>query len=82
MGASAKGCLRYGEKHAKYNLISCACMLLFTNMQFSCKQSGEEVSTWANLMVVSYAKVPPFIIYYEVCCCLHIKYIVYKHVNT
>ena len=24
----------------------------------------------------------PFIIYYEVCCCLHIKWIVYKHVNT
>ena len=25
-------CLRYGEKHAKYILISCGCMLLFTNM--------------------------------------------------
>ena len=24
------GCLRYGEKHAKYILISCGCMLLFT----------------------------------------------------
>ena len=35
-----------------------------------------------SVMVVSYAKVPPFIIYNEVCCFLHVKYIVYKHVNT
>ena len=26
------GCLRYGEKHTKYILVSCGCMLLFTNM--------------------------------------------------
>ena len=23
----------------------------------------------------------PFVMYCEVCCCLHVKYIVYKHVN-
>ena len=26
------GCLRYGEDHAKYILISCGCMLLLTNL--------------------------------------------------
>ena len=31
------GSLRYKEKHAKYILISCGCMWLLTNMQFSCK---------------------------------------------
>ena len=41
------GCLRYGEKHGKHILISCACMLLSTNMQFSCKHGGDGVSTLA-----------------------------------
>ena len=39
------GSLRYKEKHAKYILISCGCMLLFTNMQFSCKHDGYGIST-------------------------------------
>ena len=29
-------------------LISCRCVLLFTNMYFSCKHCGDGVSTWAK----------------------------------
>ena len=31
-----------------YILIDCGCMLLFTNIEFSCKHGGEGVSTWAK----------------------------------
>ena len=30
------------------NTFSCGCMLLFTDMQFSCKHGGGGVSTWAK----------------------------------
>ena len=75
--------MRYGEKHAKYILISCGCMLLFTNVQFSCKHGGDGVSTWAkfDVHIIMQKYISPFIMYCEVCCCLHVKYIVYKHVN-
>ena len=33
------------EKHTKYILISCGCMLLFT---FSCKHGSDGVSTWTK----------------------------------
>ena len=33
-------CLRYGEKHTKYILISCGCMLLFT------KNYAIQLQTW------------------------------------
>ena len=45
---SLLGCLRYGGKHLKQILISCGCVLLFTNMQFSCKCGVYGVSTWAK----------------------------------
>ena len=41
------GCLRYTAKYGKDILISCGCVLLFTNKQFRCKHSGDWGSTWA-----------------------------------
>ena len=40
--------MRYLEKHGKHILISCGCMLLFTNMSLSCKHLSDGVSTWAK----------------------------------
>ena len=40
--------MRYLEKHEKHILISCGCMLLFTNMSLSCKHLSDGVSTWAK----------------------------------
>ena len=52
-------------------------MLLFTNMYFSCKHGGDGVSTWAkfdgHIYPVIRQKYLPFIMYFEVCCCLHVK---------
>ena len=31
--------------------------------------------------ILLYAKVSPIIMYYEVCCCLYVKQLVYKHLN-
>ena len=56
------GCLRYGENHAKYILISCGCILLFINMEFICKHGGNGVSTLAKCdghIYRFYAKVSP-----------------------
>ena len=48
------GCLKYGEKHAKYILIRCGCMLLFTNI---CNSVVNMVVMglvlWKSLMVIS-----------------------------
>ena len=76
------GCLRYGEKHAKYILISCGCMLMFTNMKFSCKHGGDGVSTWAKFD----GPICPVIMQKYISLCFFgllftCKYIVYKHVN-
>ena len=52
-------------------------MLLFTNMSFSCKHGGDEVSTWAKFDGHNYPvivqKYLHYIMYCEVCCCLHVK---------
>ena len=55
-------------------------------MQFSCKHGGDGVSTRAKFdghicPVIMQKYISPFIMYCEVCCCLHVKCIVYKHVN-
>ena len=42
------GCLRYTVKNGKDTLITCGCVLLFTNKQFSCKHHGDMLSTWAK----------------------------------
>ena len=65
-------------------LISCGHVLLFTNEQLSCIQVRDGVVLGQSItgVLLYYAKVSPFIMYCEVCCCLHVKQIVYKHFNT
>ena len=48
---------------------------------------SDDVSTWAKFEGHIYHECPmqkyfPFIMYCEVSCCLHLKEIVYKHLNT
>ena len=43
-----QGCLRYSEKHGKDLIISCGCLLLFTNIKLSFKHVSDGVSTWAK----------------------------------
>ena len=47
-GTYLLGCLRDTAKHGKDILISCGCVLLFTNKKFSCEHDGDMVSTWAK----------------------------------
>ena len=54
-------------------------------MSLNCKHLSDGVSTWAKFDDHIYLlyKNLPFIMYYGVqCFCLHVKYIVYKHLNT
>ena len=53
------GCWRHKEKHAKFLLISCGCVFLYTNM---CKHSGDGVSTWA--MFDGHIKMQKYLLYY------------------
>ena len=71
------GCLRYGEKHAMYILISCGYNYVVVYKHIT--QVSDVVSTWAKFDGHIYHGYPvmqkylPFIMYYEVCCCLHVK---------
>ena len=46
-------------------------------IEFSCRHGGDGGSTWAkfdgNICPVIIQKYIPFILYCEVCCCLHVK---------
>ena len=44
MFVNTYGCLRNRKKYVKYILISCGCVLLYTN-KFSCKHASDGVST-------------------------------------
>ena len=51
--------MRYLEKYGKHILISCGCMLLFTNMSLSFKHLSDGVSTWANIYIYLLYKKSP-----------------------
>ena len=82
------GCLRYRGKHRKDILGVCCCLqtcnsvLNMLIMGFGLRQNLIVISTTGILL---YAKV--HISLYNVlqeslCCCLHVNYIGYKHLNT
>ena len=77
------GCLKNLEKHEF--VLSCGCLLLFTSMSLKYFHGSDGVSTWSKLMVIYMylqvlcTEVSSFVMYCEVCCCLHVKYIVYTH---
>ena len=68
----------------------CECLSLLTNMSLKCKNESDGVSTWSKLYGRTYKHYPvmcrslhlPIVMYCEVCCCLHVKCSVYKHLNT
>ena len=57
-----------------------ACVVVYKHVtQF------DGVSTWAKFEGhhrCPMLKYLPFLMYCEVCCCLHVKQVVYKHLNT
>ena len=77
------GCLRYGEKHILITVGVCCCLQIcnsVVNMVVMGLVLGQ------SLMVISFLLLCKsiylsFIMYCEVFCCLHVKYVVYKHVN-
>ena len=78
------GCLKHLDKHQFHSLISCGYLLLFTSITMKCDHGSDRVSTQSMLdgrtdkhYSVRYRST----LLCKVCCCLHVKYIVYKYLT-